>query len=189
MTRSDPAVLDTIDRQILAALQENARVPHAEIARRVGMATSAVADRVRKLEERGVIRGYSVDLDPRALDWGLLAYVFVRTTDRGEPRTAERLFGVPGVLEVHDVAGEDCYLVKMRAADPEDLYERNRELFADVPAVISTRTTIVMKTLRATTALPIAGLPAANTAPNASPNTTPNTTPAAAAEATDAGRD
>ena len=170
-------MLDTVDRQILAALQENARVPHAEIARRIGMATSAVADRVRKLEERGVIRGYTVDLDPRALGWGLLAFVFVRTGDRGEPLTAERLAGVPGVLEVHDVAGEDCYLVKMRAADPEDLYERNRALFGDVPAVHSTRTTIVMKTLTSTTALPIPGL----RVPNASNAPTP-------AEDADAGR-
>lgn len=148
-------MLDPIDHQILSALQENARTPHAEIARRVGMATSAIVERVRKLEERGIVRGYAADIDPRALDLGLLAFVFVRTTDRGSPVTADRLAAVPGVLEVHDVAGEDCYLVKVRAADTEDLYERLRETFADVPTVVSTRTTIVLKTLKATTALPL----------------------------------
>ncbi len=148
-------MLDAIDRQLIAALQENARTSHAELARRVGMAPSAVVERVRKLEERGVIRGYALDLDPRALDLGLLAFVFVRTTDRGSPDTAERLANVPGVLEVHDVAGEDCYLVKVRAADPEDLYERLRETFNGVPSVLSTRTTIVLKTLKTTTVLPM----------------------------------
>jgi Lrp/AsnC family leucine-responsive transcriptional regulator len=153
-------VLDAIDQQILTLLQENARTPHAEIARRVGMAASAVVERVRKLEERGVIRGYATDLDPRALDLGLLAFVFVRTTDRGCPQTAERLAAVPGVLEVHDVAGEDCYLVKVRAADPEDLYARLRDTFSNVPSVLSTRTTIVLKTLKSTTTLPIPGVAA-----------------------------
>ena len=148
-------MLDLVDHQILSLLQENARTPHAEIARRVGMAASAIVERVRKLEERGVIRGYATDLDPRALDLGLLAFVFVRTTDRGSPDTADRLAAVPGVLEVHDVAGEDCYLVKVRAADPEDLYRRLRETFTTIPAVLSTRTTIVLKTLKATTALPL----------------------------------
>jgi len=150
-------MLDPVDHHILTLLQENARIPHAEIARRVGMAPSAVVERVRKLEERGVIRGYVTDLDPRALDLGLLAFVFVRTTDRGSPETADRLAAVPGVLEVHDVAGEDCYLVKVRAADPEDLYERLRDTFAGVPSVLSTRTTIVLKTLKSTTALPLPG--------------------------------
>jgi Lrp/AsnC family leucine-responsive transcriptional regulator len=154
-------MLDAVDRAILALLQENARIPHAEIARRVGMAASAVVERIRKLEERGVIRGYGTDLDPRAVDLGLLAFVFVRTTDRGCPDTAERLAAVPGVLEVHDVAGEDCYLVKVRASDPEDLYERLRTTFSGVPAVLSTRTTIVLKTLKYTTALPLPGAPEA----------------------------
>jgi Lrp/AsnC family leucine-responsive transcriptional regulator len=157
-------MLDAVDQQILALLQANARTPHAEIARRVGMAASAVVERVRKLEERGVIRGYAVDVDPRAVDLGLLAFVFVRTTDRGCPETAERLARVPGVLEVHDVAGEDCYLVKVRASDPEDLYDRLRDAFSNVPAVLSTRTTIVLKTLKSTTALPLPGAPAADVA-------------------------
>jgi Lrp/AsnC family leucine-responsive transcriptional regulator len=153
-------MLDAVDHQILALLQTNGRMPHAEIARRVGMAASAVIERVRKLEERGVVRGYAADVDPRAVDLGLLAFVFVRTTDRGCPETAERLARVPGVLEVHDVAGEDCYLVKVRASDPEDLYERLRDTFSNVPSVLSTRTTIVLKTLKSTTALPLPGSPA-----------------------------
>lgn len=164
----DPTLmLDTVDRAILTLLQENARIPHAEVARRVGMAASAVVERVRKLEERGVIRGYATDLDPRALDLGLLAFVFVRTSDRGSSETAERLAAVPGVLEVHDVAGEDCYLVKVRAADPEDLYKRLRDTFAGVPSVLSTRTTIVLKTLKHTTVLPLPGTPTGPTGPSA----------------------
>jgi Lrp/AsnC family leucine-responsive transcriptional regulator len=122
---------------------------------------------VRKLEERGVIRGYALDLEPRAVGLGLLAFVFVRTTDRGSPETAERLAAVPGVLEVHDVAGEDCYLVKVRASDPEDLYDRLKATFAGVPSVLSTRTTIVLKTLTSTTVLPLPGAPPGAPGPRA----------------------
>lgn len=150
-------MLDAVDRTLVALLQDNARIPHAELARRVGMAPSAVVERVRKLEERGVIRGYTATLDPRALGLGLLAFVFVRTTDRGSADTAERLAALPGVQEVHDVAGEDCYLIKVRAADPEDLHARLRDTFSGVPEVLSTRTTVVLKTLKQTTALPIPG--------------------------------
>jgi len=72
-------MIDGTDRTILMMLQENARVSNAEIARQVEMAPSAVLERIRKLEDRGVIKGYAAHLDPRALGQGLLAYVLVRT--------------------------------------------------------------------------------------------------------------
>lgn len=152
--------LDPTDQAILALLQENARIPQAEVARRVGMAPSAVLERIRKLEERGVVRGYATEVDPQAVGLGLLAFIHVRTSDRGGSETGEQLARLPGVLEVHDVAGEDCYLVKVRAADPEDLHRRLRETFTAIPAVLSTRTTIVLKTLKQTSALPLPGAPA-----------------------------
>ena len=88
-------MLDPVDRQILALLQDNARIPQAEIARTVGLAPSAVLERLRKLEARGVVRDYVTVLDPRALDQRLLAFVAVRTTDR------------PGEARVSDIAGRD----------------------------------------------------------------------------------
>jgi len=101
-------MIDDIDQKILSIIQGNARTSNAEIARQVGMAPSAVLERIRKLEEKGVIRGYEVRLNPRALELGLVAFVSVRTKDRyGSLETAENLAKLPEVLEVHHTAGED----------------------------------------------------------------------------------
>ncbi len=148
--------VDEIDLRILRALQENARQSTAEIARRIDLAASAVHERIRKLEARGVIRGYSVDVDPEAVDLELVAFVFIRSSDRvGELGTAEELAKVPEVLEVHHVAGEDCYLVKVRARSTKDLGRLLREKLGTVVAVTSSRTTIVLETVKETAALPL----------------------------------
>ncbi len=150
-------MLDPIDLHILALLQANARVTQVEIARLVGLAPSAVLERVRKLEARGVIRGYLTDIDPRVLDQRLLAFVAVRTTDRpGEARVGQALSSVPEVLEVHHVAGDDCLLLKVRARDPEHLSQILRERLGHVEGVRSTRTTIVLESIKETSRLPIA---------------------------------
>lgn len=146
---------DAIDIQILKILQENAQTTNVEIARRVGLAPSAVLERVRKLEEGGVIRGYVTDIDPARMGFGLTAFVFVRT-NCGE-NIDRALTSIPEVLEVHDVAGEDCYLLKVRAENTEALGRLLREKLKSVPAITSTRTTVVLKTLKETTALPIDG--------------------------------
>src|SRR5215211_2018670 len=103
-------MINEIDRKILNIMQTDARISNVEIARQVGLAPSAVLERVRKLEERGVIRGYVADIDAAQIGFGLTAFVFVRTQSC---RTIDRvLAAIPEVLEVHDVAGEDCYLLK-----------------------------------------------------------------------------
>lgn len=148
MTAND-RMIDGTDRQILQLLQTNARIPNAEIARNVGMAPSAVLERVRKLEERGFIRGYRADLDARALGHGLLAYVFVRGDEPpGTSDLGRQLAGIAGVQEVHHVAGEDCFLVKVRAADTGALGGLLRDRIGALPAVRSTRSTIVLETLK-----------------------------------------
>ena len=148
--------LDHRDVAILALLQENARTANAEIARRVGMAASAVYERIRKLEERGVIRGYEARLGARELGWGLVAYVFVRTADRpGQTSTGEELARLAEVQEVHHVAGEDCFLLKVRAPDTEALGRLLRDRIGSLPTVTSTRTTIVLETLKDTARLPL----------------------------------
>jgi Lrp/AsnC family leucine-responsive transcriptional regulator len=147
---------DEIDLKILELLQEDARIANAEIARRVGMAPSAILERIRKLEARGVLAGYAARIDPHALGLGLLAFVFVRAEGRvWESTAAERLAGIPGVQEVHHIAGEDCYLVKVRAADTEDLGRLLRERFAAVANVRSTRTTVVLATVKESARLPL----------------------------------
>lgn len=148
--------LDETDRVILALLQENARTSNAEIARQVGMAPSAVLERIRKLEDRGVIQGYTARLSARTLGLGLTAFLFVRAEERiGAPETGELLAALPEVQEVHHVAGEDCYLVKVKVADTESLGRLLREAVGSIPTVRSTRTTIVLGTVKERTELPV----------------------------------
>lgn len=142
-------MFDATDRQIISLLQGNARITNADIARQLGMAPSAILERIRKLEGRGVIEGYETRIAPRAVGLGLLAFVFVRSDERaGADDTGERLAAVPEVQEVHHVAGEDCYLAKVRARDPEDLGRILKERFGTIPQVRSTRSTIVLGTLK-----------------------------------------
>ena len=149
-------MINDIDKQILKILQENARTSNAEIARQVGMAPSAILERIRKLEERGVIQGYGVRLNGRALGLGLLAFVLVRTDELSvEDEAAQQLAKMPEVLEVHHIAGEDCFLVKVRTADTEALGRLLREQISAIESVRSTRTTIVLHTAKETEALPV----------------------------------
>lgn len=150
-------MIDEMDRRILSLLQQDGRLPNAEIARRVGMAPSATLERVRKLEDRGVIQGYDLRLDPRKLGLYVTAFIHVRAQDKqGEIDTGERLTQNPNVLEVHHIAGEDCYLVKIRAADTDELGRMLRTDFS-VPSIRSTRTTIVLGTLKESARIPIPG--------------------------------
>jgi len=148
-------MIDGTDKHILTILQTDARTSNAEIARQVGLAPSAVLERLRKLEERGIIRGFHTDIDPRALDFGLTAFVAVRTSECGGPAEAA-LGAIPEVLEVHDVAGEDSYWLKIRTKDTETLGKLLREKIKPIPTVLGTRTTVVLETYKETTALPIA---------------------------------
>jgi len=150
--------LDPTDLQIVERLQANARETQVDIARAVGLAPSAVLERIRKLESRGVLKGYCADVNPQALGLGLLAFVAVRSVEAdsdSDDRIAQALIGLPEVLEVHHVAGEDCYLIKVRARDTEHLGQLLRLRLGRIPGVRSTRTTIVLGTLKETSRLPI----------------------------------
>jgi Lrp/AsnC family leucine-responsive transcriptional regulator len=149
-------MIDETDRQILSILQQNARTSNAEIARQVDMAPSAVLERIRRLEARGVIQGYEARINPEALGLNLLAFVFVRSTDfDGDARAAELLAGIPEVLEAHHIAGEDCFLLKVRARDARTLGRLLRERIGGTGTVQSTRTTIVLETIRESARLPL----------------------------------
>jgi len=149
-------MIDDTDREILTFLQRDGRISNAEIARQVGMAPSAILERIRKLEERGVVRGYEARLDPKHLGLGLVAFIFVRADDRpGTLCTGDRLAKIPGVHEVHQIAGEDCYLVKIRARDTEHLGRLLREQVSAVKGVRSTRTTIALNTLKESGEIPL----------------------------------
>ena len=149
-------MIDDIDRQILELLQQNARTSNAEMARQVGMAPSAVLERVRKLEERGVIEGYVARVRPDAYGLDLMAYVFVRADERGGAlSTAQRIAQIEAVQEVHHVAGEDCFLVKVRTTGTRALGELLRTEFAAIETIRSTRSTIVLETVKDTWVMPV----------------------------------
>ena len=149
-------IIDETDLLILTKLQENARETQTEIARVVGLAPSAVLERIRKLEARRVIRGYAAQLDPDALGQGMLAFVAVRSAEGpSEDFVAQQLADLPETLEVHHVAGDDCYLVKVRTRSFEHLGTLLRTQIGKIPGVRSTRTTIVLETMKETSRLTI----------------------------------
>jgi len=114
--------LDDIDRRILDLLQRDARMTNAAIAAEVGLTAPSVFERIRKLEQRGVIQGYSIKVDPAAL--GKLLTAFIRLTvayDEKYSRGIETLRGDPDVLECYHVAGEDCLIIKTRVSSPAEL--------------------------------------------------------------------
>lgn len=147
---------DEIDRHIVNVIQRDARISIAEIARQLGMAPSGILERLRKLEARGVITGYEARLNPHALGRGLLAFIFVRADERvGSGDTGQQLALIPDVQEVHHIAGEDCYLVKVRVKNTEALAHLLRDRFGALDAVRSTRTTIVLTTIKETATVPV----------------------------------
>jgi Lrp/AsnC family leucine-responsive transcriptional regulator len=153
-------MIDEKDARILEALQKDGRMTNVELAKAAELTPSATLERVRKLEERGLIRGYMALLDPHSLELGLLAFIFVRVDDRedimGEAdSTAEALAALPSVQELHHLAGEDCFLIKVRARDTDDLYRILKEEFGQFKTIRSTRTTIVLKTVKETPRLSI----------------------------------
>jgi Lrp/AsnC family leucine-responsive transcriptional regulator len=142
-------IIDGIDASILEILQYNARTTQSDLAKSVGLAPSAVLERLKKLEASGVIKDYVALVDPKSIDRSLLAFVAVRTSEHGlETPVADTVSKLPEVLEVHHVAGEDCYFLKVRARDAEHLGQLLRQQIGSVPGVTSTRTTIVLETVK-----------------------------------------
>lgn len=148
--------LDSIDLAILTHLQEDATLPNTELAKKIGMAPSAVLERVKKLKQKGVITGQTTRILPSAVDLKLLAFIFIKSSEGpGNVSVAKQLIKLPEVLELHHIAGEDCYLVKVRARDPQSLVQLMRDKFSKIPGLTSTKTTIVLETRKESNHLPI----------------------------------
>ena len=147
-------MIDGTDKAILNILQRDGRTSNAEIARQVNLAPSAVLERIRKLEERKIIRGYSADIDSKALDYGLTSIIAVRTVD-DLTGIGEQLAAVPEIQEVHEVAGDDCFYIKVLSKDAESLGLFLREKIKAIPNVVNTRTVVVLKTFKEGTLVPI----------------------------------
>lgn len=133
--------LDETDHRVLVELQEDARLTLAELGRRVGLSPPAVAERVRRLTDEGVIRGFHAEVDPRALGYALSAIVRVRPAPRQIAKVAELARDTPEVVECHRITGEDCFFVKAHVRDVEHLEE-----VIDRFTVFGQTTTSVMQT-------------------------------------------
>ena len=115
--------LDSVNRQLIAALQLDARLSLAELGRRVGLTAPAVAERLARLEEAGVIRGYHADVDPRALGLELSVVLRIRPATRMIAKVAALAHDTPEVTECHRVTGEDCFVMRLHVRDVLHLEE------------------------------------------------------------------
>jgi Lrp/AsnC family leucine-responsive transcriptional regulator len=152
-------MIDNIDRQLLNLIQQDAQLSNAALAARVGLTKTAVFERVRKLEAAGIIQGYAARLDPKKVGRGLVAFIMVRTEEPfASLQTGKALTRIPEVLEVHNLAGDDCYIVKVRVANTDALGKLLHEQFGKIKAIRSTRTSIALDTLKETNCLPLDSL-------------------------------
>ncbi len=141
--------LDATDLKIMRLMQDNARINNADIARELGMAPSGILERVKKLENKQVILAYHAKINPVAVGQKLLSYMFIKTVDIiGDETVGRQLAEIPEVLEVHDIAGEDGYLIKVRTSDNEVVVELMRKHLSKIDGITSTRTTIVLQTIK-----------------------------------------
>lgn len=113
--------LDEIDARLLSALIEDARLSLAELARRVGLSSPSVSERLKRLEEAGVIEGYSVTVNPEALGLPLAAWLRIRPMPGQLKKVAEILRGLPEVVECNRITGDDCFLARAHVRSVEDL--------------------------------------------------------------------
>ena len=116
-------MVDDTNVKLLSELQTDARVTVAELGRRVGLSSPAVAERLQRLEAAGVIRGYHADIDPRALGYFLPAVIRIRPAPRELKKVAELAARTPEVVECLRITGEDCFLMKLHLRDVDHLEE------------------------------------------------------------------
>ena len=137
--------MEDLDRQIVGLLTTDGRMSYTELGRATGLSTSAVHQRVRRLEQRGVLRGYTVVVDAEALGLPLTAFVSIKPIDPSQPDDApQRLQHLTEIEACHSVAGDESYILKVRVPSPaalEDLLAQIRST-----ANVSTRTTVVLST-------------------------------------------
>ena len=136
---------DPVDRQLLRLLVDDGRRSYTDLAKDTGLSTSAVHQRVRRLEQRGAILGYGAQIDPIAAGAPLTAFVSIKPTDPASPDDApERLAHLTQIEACHSVAGEESYILKVRVAAPADLELLLQQIRAS--AQVSTRTTVCLST-------------------------------------------
>lgn len=146
-------MMDPTDLKILALLEKDARMSNQAIGEAVGLTSSSVFERVKKLEKKGVIRGYSAVVDPVAVGRPIAAFIrLVVGASRGLRTVADICRGEPEIQECHHVAGEDCYILKVRTGTPQGL-ERLVERLRNESEVQRSVTAIVFSTVKESTAV------------------------------------
>jgi len=140
------APVDSVDRQLVKALRSNGRASYAELGRLVGLSGPSVQERVRRLEDRGVVTGYHADVNAHALGLGVTALIGILLSDSTSHDEITHL--LEEVREIEDcwfIAGDDSFMVKVRSGDMDGLSEIIGRL-QRIPGVARTRTTIVLST-------------------------------------------
>ncbi len=149
-------MIDEISIKILKILQNKARIPNVEVAREVGMAPSAVLERIRKLEKQGFIDGYEVRLNPQRFQRGLVGFIHISVNNSAdEEGVAQILSDIDEIQEVHFITGTDGYLVKVRVAGPNELDRLVRDKIRVIQGVCATKTSVVLSTIKETARIPI----------------------------------
>jgi Lrp/AsnC family leucine-responsive transcriptional regulator len=148
--------VDAIDLRILEILQRDARVTQQDIARRVKLSQPSVADRIRKLEARGVIVGYFAKVDPAHLGKDITAFIGVGISHpKFFDQFGKKVLSLPDVLECHRVAGNESYLLKIRTENTKSLDRLLVEQLRTIPGVFRTETTLVLSSIKEDLALSI----------------------------------
>ena len=149
-------MLNAIDSKVLGCLMEQARMTWAELAAQLGLSAPAAAERVRKLEERGVIQGYRTQVNPQSLGYDLTAFVSVTLThSRDRDEFLVYVQATPAIQECHHVTGDDDYLLKVRCQGTQGLELLISEGLKQIPCVVKTRTAIALSSPKETISLPI----------------------------------
>ena len=119
--RYESGPLDAVDARIVAALADNARISVADLSRQVGLSSPSVSERLKRLEEAGVIQGYTVRLNPEALGLPLAAWLRIRPVPGQLRKVSEILGSLPEIVECDRVTGEDCFIARAHVRSVEDL--------------------------------------------------------------------
>lgn len=148
--------LGPLDLKAIAYLMQRARITWSELAAVLGLSAPAAADRVRRLEERGIIRGYHAQVDPQQLGYLLTAFIAV-TLDQPQSRQdfISKVMALPEIQECHHVTGEDDYLLKVRCRSTQALEHLISDQLKSLPGIQKTRTIIVLSTVKENFLLPV----------------------------------
>ncbi len=150
--------IDARDRAILRALQQNGRLTNADLAAMVGLSPSACLRRVRLLEEGGLISGYAMLLDQKGCGLPGNAFVFIALDQQGRQALDDfeaAIRDVPEILECYLLAGQSDFLVRVVYRDAADLERIHTEILTRLPGVVRVNSTLTLRTVKKTTALPI----------------------------------